>query len=1364
VDGLDKLLGNSPPIVALRARARQLLDVAREARRPPPVLLQGEVGSGKNLLARALHEASGGRAAGPFVHVQCNAIPETLAESLLFGHERGAFTGADRARAGFFRTAHRGTILLDEIGTLSDAAQARLLQVVNEGIVPVIGLPNPVPVDVWVICATNVNLEEAVRERRFRADLLSRLTVWLTLPPLRSRRADIVPLAQQFLAATCADFRRPLKSLSPSARLRLEQHGWPDNARGLRNVIEKAVIFTPGPVIAAENLEIEAAVKIEDDRERHLDALEQTGWNISQAARRLGISRPTLRARIARWKLQAHRSPLVAGEPILPEPSVPDVTVPVEDARSEIDEVPAVLPVDPREVRWEHRWLGFLRFDLTGADADNTMVGASPYVDMALEKVQQFGGHVVELWPTGLDAAFGLDATEGAAQRAGFAALAVQVAAARRHQDSAGAPDWGVALHAMSCLVGSLGLVPWIDRDSRRRAAEVMDAIALEAKQGVVLASGDMAPFLRRRFIMGAALGSGPARHPRPVLGPSIHPGDFGDRPGRFVGRHQEIETLQARAALARQGQGQIVGIVGDPGVGKSRLVWEFAHGGLDRGLLVLETASVALGRPTPFSAVVDLLRLYFDVATGEAEEVVREKVTRRLAVLDESLLSSLPVFLTLLDVRVDNVAWLTLDPTQRRRQTLAGIKRLMLRESARQPLLLVFEDAHWTDAETRELLDELAESIPVAHVLMLVTYRPEHQHDWGGRSFYTHLRVDPLRGESVNRLLDELLGGDASLASLRPLLVQWTDGNPFFVEEVVRTLVESGALQGDRGAYRLTRPVSSIVVPSTVADVLAARISRLGSGPAELLRAAAVVGRQVSYGVLAAVSRARPDALEADLRALQSREFLYEAGDGEEREYTFRHALTQEVAYASLAEEPRRALHSRAMEAIAHVYAARENEKINELAHHAFEGHVWDRAEGYLRRAGRRAFARSANREATECFTRALTALSHLPSGRSQQEEAIDLRFDLRTALWPLGEVEGMGRVLAEADELARGLNDARRRGLVAVARCHYFFIMSRHAEAVSTGEEALSVARAIGDRAIERDATLYLGIVHGATGAYGKAVELLRATLAAYEMADARLSARDRIVSRPTARTYLARYLAELGELRAAADQATIGMKASEAGDSPWLLATCYFGVGTVELRRGDFRVAISSLERALELCRSHYLQSWFPAVGASLGYLYANTGRPTEGLALVEQATANADRMHVGASYSLWLTYLADAHLRLGQFEEAQRAAEAALERARKHGEQGHEAWALFLLASVAARAGASGADAVEKIFEHAIGLAGALGMRPLLAYCHAGLADACDVLGRPERAAEARARAQRIREEIGMISPGSAPTTS
>jgi tetratricopeptide (TPR) repeat protein len=1374
VDALDNL-GNSPPIIALKARARQLLEATRQARRPPPVLLQGEIGTGKNHLARVLHESSG-RAARPFVHVQCNAIPETLAESLLFGHERGAFTGADRARAGYFRTAHRGTLLLDEIGTLSEAVQARLLQVIDEGLVPVIGLPMPVPVDVWVICATNVDLDEAVRDRRFRADLLSRLTIRLTLPPLRHRRSDIVPLAQQFLATACADFGPALKELAPAAHPLLEQHPWPDNLRGLRHTIEKAVIFTRGPVIGIDNLELGTSSKEQDPRERHLDVLEQTNWNLSRAAKILDCSRPTLRARIIRWKLRELRPRRQAGEPIAPlrDPASPEPERNVEPGLDppdgsertsggglDLDVGPAGPGVDSREVRWERRWVGLMRFNLTGPDADDTMVSARPYVDMALEKVQQFGGHVVEFWPTGLDAAFGLDASEGSAQRAGLAALAIQVAAIRRHRDSTGAPDWCIALHAMSCLVGSYGLVLQIDRDSRRRAAEVMDALVSGRDQGMVLASRDIVPFLRRRFTMGAALGPGPAAHARPVLGPSLHPGGFGERPGRFVGRHREVETLQARGAMARQGSGQIVGIVGDPGVGKSRLVWEFAHGGPDRGLLVLETASVALGRPTPFFAAIDLLRLYFDVATGEGNDAVREKVTRRLASLDEALMPSLPVFLALLDVPVDDAGWQSLDPSQRRRQTLAAIKRLMLRESVRQPLLLVFEDAHWADAETRALLDEMADSIPVARVLMLVTYRPEHQHGWGGWSFYTQLRVDPLRGESADHLVDELMGADASLATLRPLLIQWTDGNPFFVEEVVRTLSETGALQGDRGAYRLAHAVDSLVVPGTVDEVLASRISRLGPHPAALLRAASVVGRYVPYAVLSAVSDEGPEALETHLQTLQRGEFLYQAGEGEKREYTFRHALTQEVAYASLSEEQRRALHSRAMEAMTLAYAANEHEKINELAHHAFEGQVWDRAAGYLRRAGRRAFARSANREAVECFARALTALSHLPQSRSHQQEAIDLRFDLRSALWPLGEVESMAKVLAEAHDLAHALNDARRQGLVAVARCHCFFVMSRHADAVSAGEQALTVATATGDRAIERNATLYMGIVHGAMGNYRRAVELLQASLAAYETAGPSLSAGDRVVSLPTAHTYVARYLAELGELRQAADRADVGMRAADAGGSPWLLATCYFGRGSVELRRGDFLTAIPLLEQALELCRSHHLQSWFPAIGASLGYACANAGRATEGLTLLEQATAHADRMRVSASYSLWLTYLGYALFRLGRTAEAQRAAGTALERARRHGERGHEAWALFLLASILASDQSSSAEQLEKAFGQAIDLAGALGMRPLLAYCHAGLAHAYDHLGRPEQAAEARARAQRLREEIGMLSPGSAP---
>jgi tetratricopeptide (TPR) repeat protein len=505
-------------------------------------------------------------------------------------------------------------------------------------------------------------------------------------------------------------------------------------------------------------------------------------------------------------------------------------------------------------------------------------------------------------------------------------------------------------------------------------------------------------------------------------------------------------------------------------------------------------------------------------------------------------------------------------------------------------------------------------------------------------------------------------------------------------------------------------------------------------------------------------VSGEPADVLHGHLRALQGREFLYQVGDDAEREYTFRHALTQEVAYASLTEPERRALHSRTMDAMARVYPARQDEKINELAHHAFEGQVWDQAVGYLRRAGRRAFARSANREAAECFTRALTALSHLPDSRARQEEAVDLRFDLRSALWPLGDIEGMERVLAEAGDLAQALHDERRQGLVAVARCHYFFLTGRHAEAVSAGEEALARAKSTGDGALARDATLYVGIVHGAMGHYERAVEVLQATLDAYEAAGTKLSARERVLGRPTARTYIARYLAELGELPRAAAHARAELETGEGPRGPWFFATCYFGMASVEIRRGDFPAAISHLEQALELCSTHHLHNWLPSIGASLGYAYANAGRVAEGLALLERAPADADRMHLNASVSMWLTYLADGYLRLGRIAEARSAAEAALDRARAQGERGHEAWAMFLLASVAAAAGSPPLE-VEKMFRDAAETARALRMRPLLAHCHLGLADAYARFGRPDEAAEERTAADALLQGSGPAGAGS-----
>ena len=305
--------------------------------------------------------------------------------------------------------------------------------------------------------------------------------------------------------------------------------------------------------------------------------------------------------------------------------------------------------------------------------------------------------------------------------------------------------------------------------------------------------------------------------------------------------------------------------------------------------------------------ARLDLLKGYFQIAPQDDARRRREKVTGKLLTLDRALEPTLPALLALLEVPVDDPQWQAFDPPQRRRRTLEALKHLLLRESQVQPLCLVFEDLHWIDAETQALLDSLVESLPTARLLLLVNYRPEYQHGWGSKTSYTQLRLDPLPPASADALLQALLGSDASLAPLTQLLIARTQGNPFFLEESVRTLVETGILAGERGAYRLAQPLERLQVPATVQAVLAARIDRLPPEDKRLLQTAAVIGTEVPWPLLQAIADAPDEAVHRGLAHLQAAEFLYETSLFPERAYTFKHALTHEVAYGGLLHERRR-------------------------------------------------------------------------------------------------------------------------------------------------------------------------------------------------------------------------------------------------------------------------------------------------------------------------------------------------------------------------------------------------------------------------------------------------------------------------
>jgi class 3 adenylate cyclase len=656
---------------------------------------------------------------------------------------------------------------------------------------------------------------------------------------------------------------------------------------------------------------------------------------------------------------------------------------------------------------------------LADRDPEEARQLLDPVLERMMAAVHRYEGTVNQVMGDGIMALFGAPiAHEDHAVRACYAALAMQ--AAVKHYAAEVQRTHGVPLQMRVGLNAGEVVVRAISNDLHLDYSAVGQTTHLAARMEQMAMPGSS---LITPAVLGLAQGYVHVRPlgPVPVKGLDA-PLDVYELVGasgirrrlqataargltRFVGRDTELAALMQALEQAGAGHGQVVAVVGEAGVGKSRLVYEGLHSHHTQGWRVLESASVSYGKATPYFPVIDLLKHYAHVEEQDDPRTVRAKVTGQILTLDETLQDTLPALLSLVDALPADSPFGQLDPPQRRRRTLAALTRVLLRESQMQPLLLVFEDLHWIDSETQALLDSLVESLPTACILLLVNYRPEYQHSWGSKTFYTQVRLDPLPPARADELLQALLGTDPSLAALTPLLIARTEGNPFFLEESVQTLVETQVLVGERGRYHLAQPLASLQMPATVQAVLAARIDRLPPEEKRLLQTAAVIGNKVPFPLLQALAELPEAGLHRGLSHLQAAEFLYETRLFPEREYTFKHALTHEVAYGSLLQERRRALHAQIVEALETLASDRWDECVDHLAQHAVRGQVWDKALTYCRQAGAKAMGRSAYPEAMVSFEQALAALSHLPESRDTLEQAIDLRFDLRNAVLPLGD-----------------------------------------------------------------------------------------------------------------------------------------------------------------------------------------------------------------------------------------------------------------------------------------------------------------------------------------------------------------------
>jgi class 3 adenylate cyclase/tetratricopeptide (TPR) repeat protein len=511
----------------------------------------------------------------------------------------------------------------------------------------------------------------------------------------------------------------------------------------------------------------------------------------------------------------------------------------------------------------------------------------------------------------------------------------------------------------------------------------------------------------------------------------------------KFVGRQREMETIQHAAELAKSGHGQVVAVVAEAGVGKSRLFHEFKATN-QFGWMVLEAFSVSHGRATAYLPIIELLHAYFRIAAADDMRTRREKVNGKIVTLDPALEDTRPYLFGLLGLIKGDDPLARMDAQIRRHRTQNAIKRILLRESLNQPLMLVFEDLHQIDDETQAILNLLADSIGTSRVLLLVNYRSEYSHAWGSKTYYTQVRLNPLGKESADEMLNTLLGNDESVAPLKRLIAEKSEGNPLFMEEIYQALIEEGILVRN-GAVRITRPLSALKIPTTVQAILAARIDRLPPEEKHLLETVAVIGKDFRLGLVGKVVARPQEELERTLEQLQLSEFIYEQPAAGDIEYRFKHQHTREAAYNSVLVERRKALHERVAQAIEELNAKSLDDHLVDLAHHYERSGNRIKAVDYLTRAGIQIAQRSASLEAMRHFGRALDTLKEMPAGRSRDSRELQLQLVIGSSAFTYqGEGSAdVGKALARAVELAVGPEDAPRRvgalcglGLYHVAR----------------------------------------------------------------------------------------------------------------------------------------------------------------------------------------------------------------------------------------------------------------------------------------------------------------------------------------
>ena len=820
-----------------------------------------------------------------------------------------------------------------------------------------------------------------------------------------------------------------------------------------------------------------------------------------------------------------------------------------------------------------------------------------------------------------------------------------------------------------------------------------------------------------------------------------------------FVGRASELGLLLDRWATAVAGEGQVVLLGGEPGIGKSRVADEFRREiGLAAHMSIRYQCSAHHTNSAFFPFVSQLqhagkIRTLddFDQRLDKLESVILHTPERQ---------KNLWLFATLLSLPTDRYPTLMLDPQQLKSETIEAFRNQLTALCRNAPVLILFEDVHWIDPTSQEVLDILIGAGRQLPVLFVLTHRPEFVSPWGGHGFVTELRLNHLARRDGLTIIRDVAGGKQLPEEITQQILSKTDGVALFIEELTKTVLESGILREEPTGYVVDGPLPDLAIPSTLRGSLMARLDRLVQ-VREIAQIGACIGREFPHELLQAVAGVPESELQLSLERLIDNQLIFRRGTSPDVVYTFKHALIQDVAYESLLLARRRAIHASILGALEAGHQANLSEVIELLAYHSQRGEMWDEAVAYLRQSGGKAYNRSAVRESRAYYKQALSILEGLPESRFRLEQAFEIRLELRPVLNQLGEPRRMLERLREAEGLAEQLNDDRRRGLVCALITVAHSQLGELNEAMEFGTRALTIAERLGDLKLRILATTYLELVHYYAGEFETVIELAKGNL---ERLPAKWVYEYFGASAPPSvydRSWLIQGLAQIGRFADAIACEAEVMQVAESTHHPFTIGQAHRAAVTLQLLKGDWEAARAISERWITAARAGNVVIQLPwAISSSawalaqLDQLNSALDRIREGEQLLERQAARELVVTSGWDYHS----LGRACLMLGRLDEARRLGEQAV-KCSPH-QRGFAAHGLHLLGDISTHADRFDAKCGAEYYGKALSLAEMQGMRPLVAHCHFGMGKVYRRTAEHEEAAKFFGTASAMFHEMDM----------